>query len=103
MVIVAKKDEFIKIRVTTEQKELFKRVAKELNISMTELLVVGTEELAKRKEENIKSRDMIDNRALRMEQNIEMLKDRMESRRNKQSLINRMFGSRASKEEALLK
>jgi hypothetical protein len=79
----AKKDEFIKIRVTSEQKELFKRVAYELNISMTELLVVGTEELARRKEESIKSRNMINDRASRMEQNIQMLRDRMESRRNK--------------------
>lgn len=78
-----KKDEFIKIRVTTEQKELFKRVAKQLNTSMTELLVVGTENLARHKEENLKSINMINARALRMEQNLQVMKARMENRKNK--------------------
>lgn len=58
------KDDYIKIRVTKEQKELFKRVAKDLHISMTELLVVGTEKSAKKKEENIKFQKSIEDRAM---------------------------------------
>lgn len=66
-----KKDEFIKVRVTKEQKELFKEVAKELGITMTDLFVVGTEEFAKSKLETIKAR------ALRMEGQIKILRKKL--------------------------
>ncbi len=72
-----KKDEFIKVRVTKEQKELFKEVAKELGITMTDLFVVGTEEFAKSKLETIKARDKIEARALRMEGQIKILRKKL--------------------------
>ncbi|EHA6442219.1 hypothetical protein N2W37_003059 [Clostridium perfringens] len=83
MATKSKKDDFIKVRVTTEQKELFKNVAKELGITMTDLLVVGTEEFAKSKLETIKSREKIEARASRMEEQIQILKKRLVNRSGK--------------------
>ncbi|HBI6887358.1 CopG family transcriptional regulator [Clostridium perfringens] len=71
------KDEFIKVRVTSEQKKLFKKVAKELGITMTDLLVVGTEEFAKSKLEIIKSRKEIEARSLKMEEQIKTLRNKL--------------------------
>ncbi|MGM8251739.1 CopG family transcriptional regulator (plasmid) [Clostridium perfringens] len=71
------KDEFIKVRVTSEQKKLFKKVAKELGITMTDLLVVGTEEFAKSKLEIIKSRKEIEARSLKMEEQIKILRNKL--------------------------
>lgn len=83
MATKSNKDDFIKVRVTTEQKELFKNVAKELGITMTDLLVVGTEEFAKSKLETIKSREKIEARASRMEEQIQILKKRLVNRSGK--------------------
>ncbi|WP_349391676.1 CopG family transcriptional regulator (plasmid) [Clostridium perfringens] len=75
-----KKDEFIKVRVTKEQKDLFRKVAKELGITMTDLLVVGTEEFAKSKLETLKSIEKIEARALKMEKQIEILRNKLNRR-----------------------
>ncbi len=83
MATKSRKDEFIKIRVTSEQKELFRKVAKELCITMTDLLVVGTEEFAKSKLATIQSREKIEERASRMEEQIQILKKRLVNRRGK--------------------
>jgi len=54
------KDDYIKIRVTKEQKELFKEISKTEGISMSEFIIVTTEYLARKKAESIKSKDMIE-------------------------------------------
>ncbi len=78
---IGKKDTTIKVRVTKEQKELFKMVADELGITMTDLLVKGTEEYSKIKLERIRSSNQIEIRAAKMENQIQILKDRLEKRR----------------------
>ncbi|MDM0912720.1 hypothetical protein QTI74_14015 [Clostridium perfringens] len=78
---IVKKDTTIKVRVTKEQKELFKMVADELGITMTDLLVKGTEEYSKIKLERIRSSNQIEIRAAKMENQIQILKDRLEKRR----------------------
>ena len=50
---MAIKDDYIKVRVSKEQKKLFKRVAELKGITMTELLVGGTEERALRELDKI--------------------------------------------------
>ena len=45
---IAIKDDYIKVRVSKEQKKLFKRVAELKGIIITELLVGGTKERALR-------------------------------------------------------
>ncbi|NFN46907.1 hypothetical protein [Clostridium botulinum] len=76
-----KKDEFIKIRVTSEQKELFKRVSKELGITMTELFVVGTEQLARRKLEGLKNKDIIENRISDTDNKLQIIKQKLLSKK----------------------
>ena len=48
---MALKNDYIKIRVSTEQKELFKAIAKKKKISMSEFIIVATEERALREKE----------------------------------------------------
>lgn len=77
---MAIKDEVIRIRVSKEQKDLFKRVAKNSGISMSEFLIGTTERVANKKEEYSKSKKAIELRAERMEKEIQKLKIRMEER-----------------------
>ena len=46
---MAIKDDYIKIRVSKEQKALFKDIAKKKNISMSKFIIVSTEERALKK------------------------------------------------------
>ena len=48
---MAIKDDYIKIRVSKEQKALFKDIAKKKNISMSKFIIVSTEERALREKE----------------------------------------------------
>lgn len=75
------KDDYIKIRVTKEQKELFKKIAKEESISVSEFIIVTTEYLARKKDENIKSKDMIERRVARTEEKILKLKEKLNKNR----------------------
>lgn len=68
------KDDYIKFRVTSEQKAFFKQASKELDVSMTELFVVGTEQLVKRKLETLHSKDIIEQRAIQTENKLQLLK-----------------------------
>lgn len=78
---IAIKDSEIKIRVTKEQKELFKQIAKAENMSMSEFIIVTTEYAARKKAESIKSKDMIEARALRTESKILELKKKLNKNR----------------------
>ena len=51
---MAIKDDYIKIRVSKEQKELFKDIAKKKNISMSKFIIVSTEERALREKEKLR-------------------------------------------------
>ena len=48
---MAIKDDYIKIRVSKEQKALFKDIAKKKKVSMSEFMIVATEEKALREKE----------------------------------------------------
>ncbi|WP_040191075.1 type II toxin-antitoxin system TacA family antitoxin [Clostridium culturomicium] len=76
-----KKNETIKIRVSKEQKDLFKYVATQKNMTLTELLIVGTEELINK--ENLKSKEIeiVTPRVERLEREFEIIKARMEDRK----------------------
>ena len=51
---MAVKNDYIKVRVTTEQKKLFKDIAKKKKVSMSEFMIVATEEKALREKENLR-------------------------------------------------
>lgn len=73
----AKKSEFIKIRVTLEQKEKFKKLAEEKGVTITELICgyiekeIGTQEYKKKNDR------IIENRSNLMEEKIKILKEKM--------------------------
>ena len=76
-----KKDDYIKLRVSKEQKELFKRVAELKGVTMTDLLVVGTEERANREEEKVNSQESLEKRVEEVEKKLQEIKAKMECQR----------------------
>ena len=74
---MAIKDAEIKVRLTKDQKELFKRIAKAQGMSMSEFIVVTTEQRAKGNEENIKFQKMIEDRAMRTEKKLSEITERI--------------------------
>lgn len=79
----------IKVRVTTEQKALFKRVAKARGISMSEFVVSTTEQRAMEKDENIKYQKMIEDRAVRSEKKLLEITERIRGNNYKKMLPKR--------------
>lgn len=74
---MAIKDAEIKVRLTKDQKELFKKIAKAQGMSMSEFIVVTTEQRAKGKEENIKFQKTIEDRAMRTEKKLSEIAERI--------------------------
>lgn len=86
---MAIKDDYIKVRVSKEQKELFKRIAKVKNISMSEFVVVATEQRALKEQEKIEGTESLELRVADVEKKIQEIKIKMESQRaKKKSFLN---------------
>lgn len=81
------KDEVIRVRVTLEQKEKLKKIAKEKNKTMSEILSVATENEIKRFEEREKNYKKICDRAVATEEKIQCLKKNLEERKLKNKKI----------------
>ncbi|EOU1123023.1 CopG family transcriptional regulator [Clostridium perfringens] len=81
------KDEIIRVRVTSEQKEKLKKIAKEKGKSMSEILSVATENEIKNYEEKQKNYKKICERAVATEKKIQEIKFNLEQRKlnNKKS------------------
>ena len=73
------KDDYIKVRVSKEQKKLFKKVAELKGITMTELLVGGTEERALRELDKIEGTKRLELRVSELEKKLQDIKLKMES------------------------
>ncbi len=54
---MAIKDDIIRVRVSKEQKELFKSIAKGKKVSMSEFMVVATEERALKEQEKLENKE----------------------------------------------
>lgn len=78
-----KKDDYIRIRVTTEQKKLFKDVATELGTNMSEMIVVATESLAKKNKEKMLSQKDIEDRAVRTDKKLLEIAEKIRGNSNK--------------------
>ena len=85
------KDAEIKIRVTKEQKELIKRIAKAKGMTMSEFIVVTTERTAMKKDLDIKLHDITEQRAINTDKNLEEIKIKMISRRERYHSKKRKF------------
>lgn len=83
------KDDVIRVRVTLEQKEKLKEIAKEKNKTMSEILSVATENEIKKYEEKQKSYEKICERVVATEEKIQEIKLSLEERKlkNKKSLF----------------
>ena len=86
---MAIKDAEIKVRLTKDQKELFRKIAKAQGSSMSEFIVVTTERRARRKDENIKSQKMIEDRSMRTERKLSEITERIRGNMDKKKLPNR--------------
>lgn len=78
---MAIKDAIIRVRVSKEQKDLFKKIAKEKNVSMSEFIVVATEERALKEQEKLKNKESLEKRVEYLESKLQEIKAKMESKR----------------------
>lgn len=77
------KDEIIRVRVTSKQKEKLKKIAKEKGKSMSEILSVATENEIKNYEEREKNYKKICERVVATEEKIQKIKINLEERKFK--------------------
>nr|CDL66354.1 unnamed protein product [uncultured bacterium] len=78
---MAKKDDYIRVRITTEQKKLFKNVATELGTNMSEMMIAATEDIVKRHMEKMLSQKNITERAIKTEKKLAEIKEKMKIKR----------------------
>lgn len=78
---MVKKDDYIRVRVTTEQKKLFKDVATELGSNMSEMMVVATENLVKKHKEKMLSQKDVTDRAMRTEKKLAEITERIRNKK----------------------
>ena len=76
---MAIKDDYIKIRVSKEQKALFKDIAKKKNISMSKFIIVSTEERALREKEKFEGTNSLE--LSELEKKLQEIKFKMESQK----------------------
>lgn len=75
------KNDYIKVRVSTEQKILFKDIAKKKKVSMSEFILVATEEKALREKEKIGGIENLEIRVTELEKKLQEIKLKMEIQR----------------------
>ena len=85
------KNDYIKARVSTKQKELFKYVATEKNISMSEFIVVATEEKALREQEKLDNKESLEQRVAEVEKKLQEIKLKMERQSSKKKSFLKIF------------
>lgn len=83
---MAIKNDYIKVRVSTEQKILFKDIAKKKKVSMSEFILVATEEKALREKEKIEGTENLDLRVTELEKKLQEIKLKMESQRTEKNI-----------------
>ena len=84
---MAIKDDYIKIRVSKEQKALFKDIAKKKNISMSKFIIVSTEERALREKEKFEGTNSLELRVSELEKKLQGIRVKMEGKRAKKKIF----------------
>ncbi|EOU1715574.1 CopG family transcriptional regulator [Clostridium perfringens] len=77
------KDDVIRVRVTKEQKEKLKKIAKEKNTTISEILNVATKNVIKNYEEQEKNYKKMCERSVATEEKIQEIKLNLEKRKLK--------------------
>ena len=89
---MAIKDDYIKIRVSKEQKAIFKDIAKKKKISMSEFMIVATEERALREKVKFEGTKSLVLRVSELEQKLQEIKLKMErSKADKKKFFKNFF------------
>ena len=88
---MAIKDDYIKIRVSKEQKALFKDIAKKKKVSMSEFMIVATEEKALREKEKFEGTQSLELRVIKIEKKLQEIKVKMEGQRSKKKSFLKNF------------
>lgn len=88
---MAIKNDYIKVRVSTEQKELFKNIAKKKKVSMSEFMVVATEQRALKEKEKFEGTENLEQRVERLESKLQEIKAKMESQRAEKKSFFKFF------------
>ncbi len=91
---MAIKNDYIKVRVSTDQKVLFKDIAKKKKVSMSEFMIVATEERALREKEKLEGTDSLEQRVIEVEKKLQEIKAKMESQRVEKKTFLKKFFSR---------
>ena len=91
---MAIKDDYIKIRVSKEQKALFKDIAKKKKISMSEFMIVATEERALREKEKFEGTKSLELRVSELEKKLQEIKLKMESQKAEKKSFLKILKSR---------
>jgi len=82
---MAIKDAVIRVRVSKEQKDLFKSISKEKKVSMSEFIVVATEDRALKELDKVVATKDLELRVEELEKKLQEIKLKMESKREKKS------------------
>lgn len=87
------KDDYIKIRVTSEEKKKLKIIAESKNMTMSEILLVATKREIEIYEEKEKNHKRIYDRAVATEKKIQEIKINLEKRKvnNKKGFLNKFI------------
>ncbi|MGL5354670.1 MAG: DUF1778 domain-containing protein [Clostridium sp.] len=85
------KDEVIRVRVSKEQKELFKNIAKGKKVSMSEFMVVATEERALKEQEKLENKESLEQRVEDLESKLQDIKAKMECQRAEKKSLFKIF------------
>lgn len=88
---MAIKDDIIRVRVSKEQKEFFKRIAKGKKVSMSEFMVVATEERALKEQEKLENKESLEQRVAEVEKKLQEIKLKMESQSSKKKSFLKIF------------
>lgn len=86
---MAVKDAEIKVRLTKEEKEFLKKIAKIKRQNMSEFILNTSLKSAKRIEENINSQKIIEDRALRNEQKLMQITEKIRGNNENNKLSKR--------------
>lgn len=78
---MGKKDDYIRVRLSKDQKELFKRVAELKGMTMSDFVLVATEQKALQELDKSIERKSLEQRVNRLEKELELTKARLEERR----------------------
>lgn len=88
---MAIKDDIIRVRVSKEQKELFKSIAKGKKVSMSEFMVVATEERALKEQEKLDNKESLEQRVAEVEKKLQEIKLKMESQSSRKKSFLKIF------------